>query len=175
VCDERPLQDAVLALMHLNAHEDAFGWRAWKSFPWEATDRFHERGLIDDPRTRAKSVALTDEGARLAGQLFAELFGVEDAGSDWVEVDHGPRSQRVRQATSHTGCLPVLRSDIGRVAQRRAWAMHPRPLARIRGSSSLGLPAALGRARAISILCSIDVYGDLRRGVTGRPHQGRCG
>jgi hypothetical protein len=81
VCDERPLQDAVLALMHLNAHEDAFGWRAWKSFPWEATDRFHERGLIDDPRTRAKSVALTAEGARLAGQLFAELFGVEDAGS----------------------------------------------------------------------------------------------
>ena len=42
--------DTVFALMHLNAHEDAYGWRAWKSFPWEATDGLHERGLIDDPR-----------------------------------------------------------------------------------------------------------------------------
>jgi hypothetical protein len=79
VYDERRVQDAVLALMHLNAHEDRYGWRAWKTFPWEATDGLHERGLIDDPRSKAKSVALTDEGARLAEQLFAELFGVDGA------------------------------------------------------------------------------------------------
>jgi hypothetical protein len=75
VYDERRIQDTVLALMHLNAHRDAYGWRAWKSFPWAATDGLHERGLISDPRSKAKSVALTDEGARLA-----ELFGDEDAG-----------------------------------------------------------------------------------------------
>ena len=78
--DKRRVQDTVLALMHLNAHQDNFGWRAWKSFPWEATDGLHERGLIDDPRSKAKSVALTDEGARLVEQLFAELFGVDDPG-----------------------------------------------------------------------------------------------
>jgi excisionase family DNA binding protein len=82
VYDERRVQDTVLALMHLNAHKDTFGWRAWKSFPWDATDGLHERGLISDPRSKAKSVVLTDEGARLAEQLFTELFGVEDAGAE---------------------------------------------------------------------------------------------
>jgi hypothetical protein len=49
VYDERRVQDVVLALMHLNVHKDRFGWRAWKTFPWEATDGLHERGLISDP------------------------------------------------------------------------------------------------------------------------------
>ncbi len=80
--DERRVQGAVLGLMHLNAHADRLGWRVWKTFPWEATDGLHERGLIDDPRSQAKSVALTDEGARLAEQLFAELFEVDDAEVD---------------------------------------------------------------------------------------------
>ncbi|WP_425413692.1 DUF6429 family protein [Nitriliruptor alkaliphilus] len=45
--------------MHRNAHRDRFGWQAWKTIPWQATDGFHERGLIDEPRSRAESVALT--------------------------------------------------------------------------------------------------------------------
>lgn len=75
--DQRRIEDAVLALRHLTAHRDSFGWRAWKSFPWEATDGLYDRGLIGDPKSKAKSVALTDEGAKLAEQLFTELFGVE--------------------------------------------------------------------------------------------------
>jgi hypothetical protein len=35
-------------------------------------------------------VALTDEGARLAEQLFAELFGLEDTGTG--EPPTGPRT-----------------------------------------------------------------------------------
>jgi hypothetical protein len=77
--DQRRVEDAVLALMHLTAHQDGFGWRAWKSFPWEATDGLHERGLIGDPKSKAKSVTLTDEGAQLAEQLFMKMFGGEDA------------------------------------------------------------------------------------------------
>jgi hypothetical protein len=68
--------------MHLTAHQDGFGWRAWKSFPWEATDGLHERGLVGGPKSKAKSVALTDEGAQLAEQLFTELFGVEGTDAD---------------------------------------------------------------------------------------------
>lgn len=68
----------MLALMHLNAHEDRFGWRAWKSFPWEATDGLFERGLIGDPKSLARSVVLTDEGVRRAEELFHELFGLQD-------------------------------------------------------------------------------------------------
>lgn len=77
--DKRRVEDAVLALMHLNAHEGQFGWRAWKSFPWDATDGLHERGLISDPKSKAKSVMLTEEGARLAEELFLEMFGSDDA------------------------------------------------------------------------------------------------
>lgn len=77
--DKRRVEDAVLALMHLNAHEGQFGWRAWKSFPWEATDGLYERGLISDPKSKAKSVMLTEEGARLAEELFLEMFGTDDA------------------------------------------------------------------------------------------------
>ena len=76
--DRRKVEDVVLALMHLNAVEDTFGWRAWKSFPWEATDGLHERGLISDPKSKAKSVSLTDEGAQLAQQLFENHFGTVD-------------------------------------------------------------------------------------------------
>ena len=80
VYDEQRVQDAVLALMHLNAHKDSFGWRAWKSFPWEATDGLFEHGLIGDPKSQAKSVVLTDEGVQRAEELFHELFGVRDGG-----------------------------------------------------------------------------------------------
>lgn len=51
----------------------------WKTFPWNATDGLHERGLISDPTSRANSVALTDEGAQLAEQLLSELFGLVDS------------------------------------------------------------------------------------------------
>ncbi len=36
-------------------------------------------GLIGDPKSKAKSVTLTDEGAQLAERLFMKMFGVEDA------------------------------------------------------------------------------------------------
>lgn len=69
----------MLALLHLNAFRDSHGWRAWKTFPWEATDGLHERGLISDPKSKGRSIALTDEGAQLAEQLFRELFGSADS------------------------------------------------------------------------------------------------
>jgi hypothetical protein len=76
--DERKVEDMVLALMHLNAVKDEYGWRVWKSFPWEATDGLYERGLISDPKSKAKSVLLTGEGVQLAEQLFQEHFGLAD-------------------------------------------------------------------------------------------------
>ena len=35
VYDERKVDDVILALLHLNAFQDKFGWRAWKGFDWE--------------------------------------------------------------------------------------------------------------------------------------------
>ena len=49
----------VLALMAFEIHD---GGRAWKGFPWEVLAHLHERGLISDPQTKARSVVLTEAG-----------------------------------------------------------------------------------------------------------------
>jgi hypothetical protein len=36
--------------------------RAWKSHDWDALDRFHTRGYISDPKSKAKSVVLSPRG-----------------------------------------------------------------------------------------------------------------
>ncbi len=37
-------------------------------------NRLHEKGLIDDPVSKAKSVWLTDEGLKRAEALYFKLF-----------------------------------------------------------------------------------------------------
>lgn len=70
--DQAKIEDAVLALLAAHSFEEG---RAWKGFSFEVMDRLHERGLIDDPKGKAKSVWLTVEG-REQGRKFAEqLFG----------------------------------------------------------------------------------------------------
>jgi len=44
--DMDKVNEAALALLYLNLFEDRWGARAWKSMPWEAMDRLHEKGLI---------------------------------------------------------------------------------------------------------------------------------
>jgi hypothetical protein len=65
------IDDAVLALLSLGLHH---GSRAWKGFDWDAMDRLHTRGYISDPRSKAKSVAFTEEGLERAAQLLEQLF-----------------------------------------------------------------------------------------------------
>jgi Domain of unknown function (DUF6429) len=73
--DRDKLDEAVLALLYLNIWEEGeWGARAWKGMPWEATDRLYERGLIGDPKSKAKSVVLTEEGQRAAEEAFRRLF-----------------------------------------------------------------------------------------------------
>ncbi len=72
--DENKVDEAVLALLWLTLHDER---RAWKGFDWDALDRLHRKGLILDPRGKAKSVVLTDEGLRRSEELFTELFGRE--------------------------------------------------------------------------------------------------
>jgi len=42
---------------------------------WDTLDRLYEKGMIENPRSKAKSIVFTDEGARRAEELFAQLFG----------------------------------------------------------------------------------------------------
>ena len=72
--DEAKVDEVVLALLHLNAFKDHGMDRAWKSFDWDSMNRLHEAGLITDPRSKAKSVLLTEAGSQRARELFDELF-----------------------------------------------------------------------------------------------------
>lgn len=70
--DHDRIDDAVLALAYLTLHDGA---RVWKSFDWDALSRLHAKGLISDPVSKAKSVALTEKGIQEAERLCRELFG----------------------------------------------------------------------------------------------------
>lgn len=68
------VDDAVLALMYLNIFSHRYSTRAWKSFNWDAMDRLFEKGYIGDPKSKAKSVVVTEEGLKRAKELFTHLF-----------------------------------------------------------------------------------------------------
>jgi hypothetical protein len=69
--DTDKIDEAVLALLYLTLHD---GIRAWKGHDWDAMDRLHRKGMIDNPVGRAKSVVLTDEGLSESKRLFKRLF-----------------------------------------------------------------------------------------------------
>jgi len=75
--DAEKLQQAVLALLHLNTIDEKSGKRAWTALPWGVMDQLHDKGYISDPATKAKSVRLSDEEARLSKELFEKLFAVD--------------------------------------------------------------------------------------------------
>jgi uncharacterized protein DUF6429 len=75
--DAEKLEQAVLALLHLNKFDEKSGKRAWKALPWSVMDQLHHKGYISDPATKNKSVWLSDEGARLSGEFFEKLFAVK--------------------------------------------------------------------------------------------------
>jgi len=75
--DAEKVQQAVLALLHLNTFDEKSGKQPWKALPWSVMDQLHDKGYISDPATKAKSVRLSDEGARLSEKLFEKLFAVK--------------------------------------------------------------------------------------------------
>jgi hypothetical protein len=73
--DREKLAEAALAILSLSAFDDGTGSRAWKNLDWDLMDLLHEHGWIHDPKNRAKSVALTDEGLRDAAAFLEKYFG----------------------------------------------------------------------------------------------------
>jgi hypothetical protein len=70
--DEERIDDAVLALLYLGLHDE---FRAWKGFDWNAMDRLHAKGLISDPKSKAKSVVFSEEGLKRSRECLEALFG----------------------------------------------------------------------------------------------------
>ena len=65
------IDEVALALLYLTLHDHN---RAWKGFDWEVLNRLYERGLIDDPVNKTKSVIFTEEGLRESERLFKQHF-----------------------------------------------------------------------------------------------------
>jgi hypothetical protein len=72
--DYDKIDEAVPALLHLTSFTEHDVTRAWKGHDWDSLKRLYEKGFISDPRSKAKSVVLTEEGAKRANELFNKLF-----------------------------------------------------------------------------------------------------
>ncbi len=70
------VDEAVLALLYLSHWSDKRSKiaSAWKSFDWDAMARLHQRRLISNPASKAKSITFSDEGLRQAKEAFTKLF-----------------------------------------------------------------------------------------------------
>jgi hypothetical protein len=73
--DWNTIEEMTLALMHLTSFEEHGVVRSWKGYSWEVLNRLHERDWISDPVSKAKSVVLSEEGARRSRELFERHFG----------------------------------------------------------------------------------------------------
>ena len=74
--DKDRVDEMVLALLYLTTFKDEFGFRVWKGLDWDSLDRLHEKGYISNPKGKGKSVALSEAGAKLSGELFKKHFGL---------------------------------------------------------------------------------------------------
>jgi hypothetical protein len=70
--DADKLAEVALGLLALTVHD---GCRAWKGLDWGVMSLLFERGWIEAPKGKAKSVVLTNSGLELAEQLLQKHFG----------------------------------------------------------------------------------------------------
>jgi Domain of unknown function (DUF6429) len=70
--DHNKVDEVVLALLQLTLHDS---YRAWKGVDCDTLDRLYEKGWIENPRSKAKSVVLTEEGLANSSCLFQQYFG----------------------------------------------------------------------------------------------------
>lgn len=69
--NEQKIDEAALALLYLTLHDYD---RAWKQLDWNITNRLHDKGLLEDPVGRSKSVVFTEEGLKQARLMCEKLF-----------------------------------------------------------------------------------------------------
>ena len=70
--DTGKVDEVVLGLLYLNLVTTG---RPWKGLDWDALDRLHVRGLISNPKSKARSVDFTEVGLRRGEEAFLRHFG----------------------------------------------------------------------------------------------------
>jgi len=88
---EAMIDEAVLAVLYLTAWEERGLTRVCKGIDWEAANRLHERGLIDDPKSKSKSVIFIEEGLALEKSISRY-----EGGRICRSFDRGRRAPRLR-------------------------------------------------------------------------------
>jgi hypothetical protein len=73
--NKEKVDEMVLALLYLTSFTEQGVTRAWKRHDWDALDRLSEKGLISDPKSKAKSVVLSQAAAKKSAELFWGYFG----------------------------------------------------------------------------------------------------
>ena len=78
--DNEKIAEDVLALLYLTCHRSGQNepWRAWKGQDWETLNLLFEKGFISDPKSKAKSVVLSDKGYSKAKELFERKYASEE-------------------------------------------------------------------------------------------------
>jgi len=74
--DTDKIDEYTLALLYLVTFKrsEDIGTRAWKGFDWETLNRLYDQGYISNPKGKAKSVGMTEEGFLKAKELFELHF-----------------------------------------------------------------------------------------------------
>ena len=90
--DEGKVDEMVLALLYLTTFRDKLEVRACKGLDWDSLNRLYEKGYLSDPRSKAKSVMLSQEGEQLSEELFRKHFGKADEGAGWESLIQSSRA-----------------------------------------------------------------------------------
>ena len=69
------IDEVALALLYLTLHDR---YRPWKGLDWDVLNRLYERGFIEDPVNKTKSVIFTEEGLRESERLFNQHFVIPE-------------------------------------------------------------------------------------------------
>jgi len=72
--DWEKVDEVALALICLTLSSEG---RAWKGLDWNLMDRLYEKGWIFDPKNKAKSVVVTEEGEKKAEEFFKKYFAID--------------------------------------------------------------------------------------------------
>mgnify|MGYP003679075177 CR=1 FL=1 len=72
--DTAKLAEVAQAILCLAAFQDGPCTRAWKGMDWDLMDMLFERGWIHNPKGKAKSVRVTEEGLEKGEQFLQQHF-----------------------------------------------------------------------------------------------------
>jgi hypothetical protein len=75
--DQEKVDEMTLALLWLTSFKDAGSVRAWKGQDWETMDRLYSKGYISDPKSKAKSVVMSEDGEKRSKELFTKYFSLK--------------------------------------------------------------------------------------------------